>query len=141
WNPNLGASLCPNGADAIVNAVAVREPNIVLGGGFTNLAGLPRGFLAVGGDVATATQVALISAEALSDRVRLSWHVADGSSFVATLQRREGAGAWRSLGQVLPDGNGRIVYEDRAVTTGSRYDYRLAVLEGGVEKFYGEASI
>jgi hypothetical protein len=124
-----------------VNAVAVSGQNIVLGGGFSNLAGLPRGFLAVVGDVATATQVSLTSADALSDRVQLSWQVADPSSFVATLDRREGATAWRLLGQVFPDGNGRILYEDRAVTPGMRYDYRLGVFEGGVERFYGEASV
>ena len=141
WNPNLGASPCPNNADAIVNAVAMSGQNIVLGGGFSNLAGLPRGFLAVVGDVTTATQVSLISAEARAGSVRLTWQVADAASFTATLQRRESAGVWRSLGQVFANGNGRIVYEDRAVRPGTRCGYRLEVVEAGAERSCGKASV
>jgi hypothetical protein len=141
WNPNLGASPCPNGADAIVNAVVVSGQNIVIGGGFSNLAGLPRGFLAVVGDVTTAAQVSLTRAEAVAGEVRLAWQVADAASFSATLERRQSPGVWRSLGPVFADGYGRISYEDRAVTPGVRYDYRLGVFEVGVERFYGETSV
>ena len=38
---------------------------------------------------------------------------------------------WQDLGTITADGTGRLCYEDRAVTAGTRYAYRLAYPDGG----------
>ena len=54
------------------------------------------------------------------------------------MYRCTGSGAWRALGEVSPDGTGQIVYEDRDVSPGTRYGYRLGLLDEGQEIFVGE---
>src|SRR5204863_1165967 len=81
-----------------------------------------------------------VSSDATADRVRLVWFVSNASSFAGTLYRRAAGADWRPLATVSSDGNGQVAYEDRGVSAGA-YDYRLGVLEGGVETFHGETSV
>ena len=89
-------------------------------------------------DGATPVALSLVSALADPDRVRLTWYAAGGGEPAATVYRCAVQGAWSSLGQVAADGSGQIVYEDRAVSPGARYGYRLGVLDQGHEVFAGE---
>jgi hypothetical protein len=84
-------------------------------------------------------QLALVSAEAEPGRARLTWYTATGAGLTATVYRRSGTSEWAALGTVAADGSGQIVYEDRTVTPGTRYGYRLGVSENGVESYLGEA--
>ena len=141
WGTTIGTTLCPGGDPASVRAVTTSGPTVFAGGTFTDLGPQPRGHLVALSDVFTAVQVSLMRADAWLDRVRLEWFVSGASSFAATLYRREAGGAWQVLGVVTSDGSGQVVYEDRAVTPGARYDYRLGVASASGETFYGEASV
>lgn len=92
--------------------------------------------LAANGPV--SVQLALVSAEANGDRVRLLWHSAE-ASLALRLERRTEASDWTVLASLSPDGSGRIEYEDRDVVAGARYGYRLAYLDDGVERVTAEA--
>jgi hypothetical protein len=87
-------------------------------------------------DAATATELALISADADPDRVHLEWFAS--TSRTATVERRDTSGPWTALARVAPDGTGRIAYDDRGVTPGLRYGYRLAVPDGTNIEYSGE---
>ena len=45
---------------------------------------------------------------------------------------------WTQLDTVVPDGTGRLTFEDRSVAPGERYAYRLGWRESGVERFSAE---
>ncbi|MEO5617826.1 MAG: hypothetical protein ABIS67_08640, partial [Candidatus Eisenbacteria bacterium] len=92
-------------------------------------------------DGIVATQLSLVSAVAEADRVRLEWFAADGAGLMARVERREGAGEWRALATLTADGAGRLSYEDRAVAPGTRYGYRLAYRDEGVERMTAETLV
>ncbi|HEY6866500.1 MAG TPA: T9SS type A sorting domain-containing protein [Candidatus Eisenbacteria bacterium] len=87
---------------------------------------------------ATAIEIALASAEVREGLVRVEWFSAAGAGITATVYRSSVAGEWEALGHVLTDGSGRMAYEDRTVSAGGRYGYRVGVQEAGGEHFYGE---
>jgi hypothetical protein len=87
----------------------------------------------------TAAQLALASAEAESDRVRLVWYGPE--AVTATLYRRVEGEAWTALATVRSDGVGRLEYVDRAVSAGARYEYRLGVREGQDEVYLGAVRV
>jgi len=89
------------------------------------------------GPVATLASLASVAAEA--DRIRLTWYSAGNVGLTATVYRRTGDGDWAALGVIMPDGTGYLRYEDRAVRTGTRYGYRLGIMDAGIEVFVGEA--
>jgi hypothetical protein len=74
--------------------------------------------------------VSLVDAEVDGDHVRLTWYVAGAASFSATVERRREVGDWEPVASVFADGTGRLLYEDRAVTAGARYAYRLVYQDG-----------
>ncbi|HEY2954034.1 MAG TPA: hypothetical protein VGK89_02150 [Candidatus Eisenbacteria bacterium] len=77
--------------------------------------------------------LSLVSAQAEPDRVRLVWQSVDALSLHATVERRGEQSDWQPLAAVSADGTGRIEYEDRGVTAGERYAYRLAYTEDGAD--------
>ena len=89
----------------------------------------------------TPTQLALTSATAEPGRIRLEWFVAATSGFSATLERAHGDGPWTALATLVPDGEGRVQFEDTDVLAGETYHYRLAVTEGSATRWYGEATL
>ena len=88
-------------------------------------------------DGVVSTLVALAGAEALPDRVTVRWHVAGQDSRYVPY-RREPDTDWAPLGERAPDGTNIVTYEDRDVTPGRRYGYRLGVWDGAGESFYAE---
>jgi galactose oxidase-like protein len=91
-------------------------------------------------DMPTPTLLALQSVDARPGLVHLVWMGSVSSGVHATVYRREGGTDWRALGVADPDGSGRIVWEDRDVAAGVRYEYRLGVLENGRETYLGATS-
>jgi hypothetical protein len=82
--------------------------------------------------------VSLVSAEAEPDRARLTWFTAEGSSPLATVERRTETSEWEPLGTITANGSGQLQYEDRAVTPGSRYAYRLSYADGAATAYSAE---
>ena len=89
--------------------------------------------------VPTATELALVSAEALPNRVLLDWYWASGAGREATVYRREEVSDWSAIASIHADGTGRFVFEDVHVSAGTRYVYRLGLPGGSGETFHGEA--
>jgi hypothetical protein len=93
------------------------------------------------GDRPTPTEVALVEASASPDQVRLAWYGASATSLPATVYRRSPQADWTSIASITGDGTGRFEYVDRSVTPGAHYDYRLGMIEGGVERIVGQAGV
>jgi len=89
----------------------------------------------------TPVQASLVSAVAAPGRVTLTWYTADAAGLPVNIYRRTESTDWASLGQIDVPASGQIIFVDNAVTSGSRYQYRIGILEGGTESFYGEASV
>lgn len=92
-----------------------------------------------GPDGPTPVLLSLVSAEVTGGRVELDWFAADGAGLSATAYRRTDHSDWITLGSVSADGSGHMRYEDRAVSPGTRYGYRLGYLEQGREQFTSES--
>jgi subtilisin family serine protease len=86
------------------------------------------------------SRLTVASTRAEFNRVQLTWVAAGGHAVAATVYRRTATDEWRRLGQVSPNRMGLMAYEDRQVTAGSRYGYRLGVaaVVGGQQAFLGE---
>ena len=89
-------------------------------------------------DSLTGVLVSLVSADATRERVRLEWVLGAGAGSSATVYRCTASTAWQALGPVSADGTDHVRYEDMAVTPGTRYGYRLGIMEGDRESFHGE---
>ncbi len=89
-------------------------------------------------DDATATLLSLAEARAEPDLVKLRWYVTDGRVSSVALYRRTPATDWMELARLRPDGTGLLAYEDRDVSRGARYGYRLGIGEGANETYLAE---
>jgi hypothetical protein len=83
----------------------------------------------------------LHSAEANAERARLTWQVPAGTRLSATVMRASDGSEWRAVGETNADAQGALTYEDRNVTPGARYQYRLAVARGEEVELMAEASL
>jgi hypothetical protein len=83
-------------------------------------------FSHVGLDQPVAALASLVRAEAYRDRVELAWAVNSDAGGSLGLERHEGAGEWRPLAMLAPDGTGQVIFTDRAVVEGANYEYRLS---------------
>jgi hypothetical protein len=90
------------------------------------------------GDGPTPVLVSLVSAEALPDRVTLTWLDPSRTLSAATVYRRLGDDDWVPLDRATFDGTGRLAYEDHGIAPGMRYAYRLGWSESSIERFSGE---
>jgi len=138
WN-NVSSNLAPNMGD--YSALVADGVNVYAN--FTDgRQGTPDSWVAkIVNDAPTPVLLSLIDATAEPDRVSLAWHAPDASGLVATLFRRPDGGAWTALGELSPDGTGRLAFEDRNVAAGW-YSYRLGVREpGGAMEYQGEVRI
>lgn len=88
----------------------------------------------------TATDVALVSADATADRVSLVWYES-GDRLPATVYRRLAGGDWSELATIDPDGMGYVRYEDRSIVPGASYEYRLGIMENGMPRYVGEVAV
>ncbi len=72
-----------------------------------------------------SVQVAGASAEAIPGGVRVTWWLEDGLASTLVVERGAGDAGWQSLGPLSSVSFDRAVYEDRDVSAGTRYTYRL----------------
>ncbi|HUK63139.1 MAG TPA: T9SS type A sorting domain-containing protein [Dongiaceae bacterium] len=93
-----------------------------------------------GGDLPTAAQVSLITADVREGRAELCWYLSPDRPAALTVYRSVDSGPWHFLATVTPDGSGYVRYEDATVVPGTRYGYRLGRRAAdGSETFAGEA--
>jgi hypothetical protein len=90
------------------------------------------------GPTPTDVLVALVSADATSERVRLEWSLGSAGGLSATVYRRTDQTAWTPMGTITADGTRHLAFIDHQVTSGTRYGYRLGVTVNGAETFAGE---
>jgi len=88
----------------------------------------------------TPTLVSLVSAEAGVDQVTLRWYCGE-AGLAASVERQVEGGEWLAVGTVASDGDGMLVFEDRDVVAGARYDYQLAIVTGGAVQHLGETHV
>lgn len=74
--------------------------------------------------------LALAGTEVEWDRVLLTWYGAEARGLTAWMERRTESTDWERLATLTADGTGTLRYEDRAVTAGTRYAYRLGYRDG-----------
>ena len=86
----------------------------------------------------TPVLVSLVDTRAEPGLVKITWYAGDWRPRGVLVYRRDDGGEWESRGAVTPDGAGMIVYQDTEVTAGSRYGYRLGVLDEDEELFVAE---
>jgi hypothetical protein len=104
--------------------------------------GLDRGDLwALNLGAPTAVEVSLVSAEARPDEVAITWSLGGGLGPVSVERSLHESGAWQRLGDVSPDGTGRVSFVDRDVVPGTIYDYRLAYADAGSQRVGGAVTI
>jgi hypothetical protein len=89
-------------------------------------------------DNPTSVAVALIDANAEPGCVTLRWQITGSDPFAAVVERSTDGTSWHPLGQGQPDGHGVVAYEDRSVTPGRRYGYRLLVSSRDGQEIAGE---
>src|SRR5437867_5806894 len=82
--------------------------------------------------------LSLVRADAQPDRVLLTWYGAEAAGLSAAVYRRTQASEWQRRGTVSADGTGRLSFEDREVSPGERYAYRLGYSDAGTEAFTAE---
>jgi hypothetical protein len=88
-------------------------------------------------DQVVSTLASLVSANVGEGRVDLAWQLSS-SVASARVYRSAEDGVWTELGNVVPDGTGRLAYVDFEVIAGARYGYRLGLTKPGGESFAGE---
>jgi hypothetical protein len=134
---NVGTNIIPNQGDY---SSLFANQNAVYSCWSDGRNGDPDVFMATVNQAFTPVEVSLVSAQAEPGLVRLVWFAPDGN-LLATVYRRSDGGDWASLGEISPDGTGQLVFEDRSITPGKSYDYRLGLHEADGEVFTGQVTI
>ena len=89
-------------------------------------------------DGVVATNLSLMSADAEVDRVSLLWQGEAAAYVNAAVERRTTSSQWERIGAPQLEGTDRLRYEDRNVTPGARYGYRLSYSEGTAQNVTSE---
>jgi hypothetical protein len=82
-------------------------------------------------DGPTSVLASLVDASVADGIAHLMWSTDASPAAEAVLSRKVGDGAWTELARVHPDGEGRVRFDDAALTPGQRHGYRLAFAERG----------
>ena len=90
------------------------------------------------GDLTTAIAPALETIDAHAGGVRVTWSSESTPGTPATVYRSESAGPWQDVASITADGEGRFVFADRLAQPGHRYGYRIGILNGTIERYFGE---
>ena len=90
-------------------------------------------------DGATAVLASLVSAEARDGVVSLAWELSNGGVATASVERRTLNEAWQAIGTANVQERGRLAYEDRSASPGTRYAYRLRYDDAGQPRTSAEA--
>ncbi len=79
----------------------------------------------------TPTATSLVSSDARFDEVELRWALSGDGTALCRLERKDPASDWRTIDTA--SGSDFVVFHDRGVTPGTRYGYRLDVLDASGE--------
>jgi len=90
---------------------------------------------------ATPVQMSLVGIEATPERVSLRWQGEGAASLVSRVYRRVSPADWEDLGSPVAEGADALLYEDRGVTPGVRYIYRLGYKIDAAEFFTPEIEV
>ncbi len=88
-------------------------------------------------DAPVATNLALVGAEIVNGRPRMTWFSADGAGESMRLYRRAVPGDLVPAGELIADGSGMIVFEDKDAIAGRSYEYALGLSTNGIERILG----
>src|SRR6185436_16129426 len=131
WIPlNLSAAH-PAGRYAAATAYDPVSDRVLVYGGYDGGNKFSDDLWALSMDDVTAVEMSLLSADATSARVALTWFASAGAGTEASVERRPADGVWITIGQVQSDGRGYLAFEDDNVVPGMRYAYRLVYGDGG----------
>jgi len=135
WQRLLPAGVLPDGRLGAAGAYDARLDRLVVAGGqdSNDLFALGFGALPTSLRAADRTVTARL--------VRLTWVDAENGARFTAYRRASGRtpdSDWRSVGTVTADHKGQVTLEDRNITAGGSYDYRLGTL-GGANESYTEA--
>jgi hypothetical protein len=89
-----------------------------------------------GFDISVPVEASFVSADAGPGLVRLRWFTPQAAGGRWTVARAEADAAWLPLGEAVADGSDHLGFEDRSVTAGRRYGYRIETPGGAA---FGEA--
>lgn len=81
-------------------------------------------------DLPTPVTLSRVATEAAPGRVAIVWQSPE-PGMPCTVERRAPDHDWEEIARLHADGTGRIALEDRDVTAGARYGYRVVVVESG----------
>jgi len=93
------------------------------------------------GDGFIPTEALLLSAETGPTSARLVWQVQSGPPSVARIYRRDSTSTWAMYGEPAIDPQGAIRFDDEQLQAGMRYEYRLGLLNCGVERAFGPIAV
>ena len=96
---------------------------------------LAQQFYDSGFDITVPVEATFVSADAEPGLVRLRWFTPQAASAGWTVARAEAGAGWQPLGGAAADGSDYLGFEDRSVTAGRRYGYRIETPDGAA---YGE---
>ena len=91
---------------------------------------LAQEFYDSGFDIAVPVEASLVSADAEPGLVRLRWYTTQAAAGRWTVARAGDDAAWQPLGEAAAEGTDYLGFEDRSVTAGRRYGYRLETPDG-----------
>ena len=77
-------------------------------------------------DHAVPALASLESVDSSPEHVAIAWRLGDSNGGAVALARRAGDDPWRTLRLLMPDGEGRVAYDDRDVAPGQLLGYRLS---------------
>lgn len=140
WTEMSDTSPRPSARDAIQAAYDPVGRRIIVPAGWGS-AGYPSDTWALAWHQPVPAQASLVEAHATPDRVRLVWFVRDSDGTVVTVWRRDSAGEWQSRGDIVRDDANRATFEDRNVTPGVTYSYRLEFRGRVATAFGGEVAV
>src|SRR6185436_5185071 len=86
-------------------------------------------FAVVSPGAPTAALVSLASIDVSAERVSLAWYAAGVTTLDARVCRRTMTSGWTEVARISTDGAGALRYEDRDVVAGTRYGYRLVIVD------------
>ena len=92
----------------------------------------------LGNGTSAGSPPVMVSAQAEAGRVRISWYAPEARDLILTVYRRTLESDWARVGQPSLDRHGQILFEDRDVTPGARYGYRLLAQRSETQMFSSE---
>jgi hypothetical protein len=132
WPPD-GQGICTNAADQDLPIVATNGAGgaIVAWRDYRNdeLGDIYAG--RVRQDAVTPVLAAVARAVVEPDHVQVVWRLAGARGTYVLVERSAGSGAWERRGTIPVDESDEATFDDREVTAGARYGYRIVAEDAG----------